>query len=77
MAKNKPAPQPSPQPAPAVAQKAPAPAASQPAIEPKAAAKGKSATWQEIADAAYLRWQRFGGDAEQNWLAAERELLGR
>jgi hypothetical protein len=27
-----------------------------------------------IAEAAYYRWQREGGDAESNWYAAEREL---
>jgi hypothetical protein len=31
-------------------------------------------TREEIANAAYLRWQKFGGDPESNWLAAEREL---
>ena len=28
----------------------------------------------EIAKAAYLRWLKEGGDAESNWVAAEREL---
>lgn len=27
-----------------------------------------------VAEAAYYRWQRDGGDPESNWLAAEREL---
>lgn len=30
----------------------------------------------EIATAAYHRWERDGGSAEQNWLDAERELRG-
>lgn len=29
---------------------------------------------EEIARAAYLRWQRLGGDPVSNWLAAEAEL---
>jgi hypothetical protein len=34
----------------------------------------KAATHDEIARAAFLRWQTHGGDPESNWLAAEREL---
>jgi hypothetical protein len=34
----------------------------------------RAATHEEISRAAYLRWERFGGDPESNWLAAEREL---
>ncbi len=31
-------------------------------------------THDEIAKAAFLRWQSLGGDPESNWLAAERDL---
>lgn len=41
-------------------------------IENKAAAA--SATHEEIARAAYLRWCAHGGDEAGNWLAAERAL---
>jgi len=33
-------------------------------------------THEQIAQAAYLRWQKNGGSAEENWRAAERELMG-
>jgi len=29
---------------------------------------------ERIAEAAYYRWQREGGDPDSNWYAAEREL---
>ena len=49
-----------------------------PAVEAKPAGQVvRSATREEIARAAYLRWQTFGGDPETNWLAAERELTGK
>ncbi len=56
--------------------KAAAPVATGPArgaIEVKSTAKQVS--YEEIARAAYLRWERWGGDPETNWLIAERELL--
>jgi hypothetical protein len=31
-------------------------------------------THEMIAMAAYLRWQRMGGDAHTNWVEAEKEL---
>lgn len=31
-------------------------------------------THEQIALAAYFRWQRFGGDERTNWVEAEREL---
>jgi len=32
---------------------------------------------EEIAERAYQRWQDNGGNAEENWLAAEAELAGK
>ncbi|MGQ0627295.1 MAG: DUF2934 domain-containing protein [Phycisphaerales bacterium] len=49
-------------------------------LETKPSSKGGgpvSVTREAIAQAAYLRWQKFGGDPEANWLAAERELAAR
>ncbi len=34
----------------------------------------RSPSYDEIATAAYFRWQRFGGDQASNWAEAEREL---
>jgi Protein of unknown function (DUF2934) len=31
-------------------------------------------THEQIAEAAYRRWQSQGGEAKDNWIAAEREL---
>ena len=54
---------------------APAPASAPVAlgtIESKPAAI--AITQEAIAQAAYFRWQRCGGDPQSNWEAAEREL---
>jgi hypothetical protein len=47
------------------------------AVEKKPAAADKSVrsyTHEDIARAAYCRWEKFGGNPEDNWVAAEREL---
>lgn len=36
--------------------------------------KSRTLSYDEIATAAYIRWQRFGGDQASNWAEAEREL---
>lgn len=38
---------------------------------------GAALSHEDVARAAYLRWERYGGDSESNWLAAERELQGK
>jgi hypothetical protein len=49
-----------------------------PAIKAKSGTlKGGTPSHQEIADAAFCQWQTHGGDAEQNWLACERQLRER
>ncbi|MGD9690994.1 MAG: DUF2934 domain-containing protein [Phycisphaerales bacterium] len=70
-------------PAPRAAAKAPATPAQAPAaqVESKHTSKASSATaravtHEQIAAAAFERWQRVGGDSMSNWLAAERELRG-
>ncbi|MBL8756841.1 MAG: DUF2934 domain-containing protein [Phycisphaerae bacterium] len=67
-----------PTPAPASAPKAQAqPKAA--TLEPKPAgptpsATAKQITRDDIARAAYFRWQKHGGDELSNWIAAEHEL---
>ena len=39
--------------------------------------KPKTISSDEIARAAYFRWQRHGGDPVTNWVEAERELRTR
>jgi hypothetical protein len=39
--------------------------------------KPKTFSRDEIARAAYFRWQRHGGDPVSNWVEAERELRAR
>jgi hypothetical protein len=46
----------------------------------KTATRAKSASTpsqEQIAELAYSRWQDNGGNAEENWLAAEAELAGK
>lgn len=51
--------------------------ATRPTPEPKAGTNpARSVTHEEIALAAYLRWEKFGGDQETNWAEAERQLRG-
>lgn len=57
---------------------APAAVAQRPAAELARSTSTKPLVQHEdIARAAYLRWQREGGDPTTNWLAAEAELTGR
>jgi hypothetical protein len=53
-----------------------APAASKPAVSSAKVSevKPRTITHDDIARAAYFRWKNHGGDALQNWIAAEREL---
>lgn len=62
-----------PTPAPAVPTPSPKPAAG-PASTSVSEIKPRAITHDDIARAAYYRWKTHGGDAHQNWVAAEQEL---
>ncbi len=62
-----------PTPAPAVPGASPKPAAA-PVSTSVSEIKPRAISHDDIARAAYYRWKTHGGDAQQNWIAAEQEL---